>query len=203
RQVISRYQPGASQVTVLAGTPMMPYPIGSFMMPLGLAFHHGALYVTDPPMAVVLRVDVATGQVSLVSGTRMMQGFADGASPRFNFLAGIASDGGSYLYVADAGNQLLRRVDAMTGEAKSLFGQLMTMGDADGKPADARLNGPNGVAWADGTVYVSEGGNHTLRAFDGQMVSTVAGRALHEGYAEDQGAKARFRGPTGLAADGA
>src|SRR6185295_13809332 len=29
------------------------------------------------------------------------------------------------------------------------------------------------------------------------------GRALHEGYAEDQGAKARFRGPTGLAADGA
>jgi NHL repeat len=205
RAVVSKWTPGELQVNVVAGTPMMPYPIGSFVMPTALALHQGVLYVTDQAMAVVLRVELQgalTGQVTVAAGTRMMPGYLDGAPGKLSFVNGIASDGNA-LFVADTGNQLLRRF-VPGGPLSTAIGQVMSMGDADG-PArpTARLNMPMGVGVVGGDVYVAEVGNHTLRKLDGGgMVTTPAGQAVHEGYGEESGGAARFRNPTSLATDG-
>ena len=69
-------------------------------------------------------------------------------------------------------------------------------GSADGPAAQAQFRGPRGVAIAaDGTIYVSDSGNHRIRVISGGVVSTLAG--WNQGFAD--GTSPQFSQPMGIA----
>ena len=89
--------------------------------PLGVVFTDGLLYVADTYNSKIKVIDPADGTVTTLSGGD--QGWADGAAPMYSEPGGLSVAGG-YLYVADTNNQVIRRVDPVTGSAETivLFG---------------------------------------------------------------------------------
>jgi hypothetical protein len=112
------------------------------------------------------------------------------------------------LYVADTGNHTIRRIRyrmSFEGCAQPYFigtlaGVAGTAGASDGPAATAQFNAPRGIAAApDGSVYVADTGNHTIRriAVDG-TVTTVAGQAGVPGNNDGPGTEAHLNSPSGL-----
>jgi NHL repeat len=89
------------------------------------------------------------------------------------------------VYVADSGNHTIRRINwTLSFEAcpqgrgvSTLAGTAGQPGSADGVGSAARFNTPRGIAVApDGTLYVTDAGNHTVRRITPEgVVTTVAG----------------------------
>ena len=92
-------------------------------------------------------------------------GSADGtgSDARFNFPFGVAVDSAGNVYVADHGNNTIRKVTS-AGVVTTLAGLAGSRGSADGTVGAARFNDPSGVAVDSvGNVYVAEEGNGTIR----------------------------------------
>ena len=87
----------------------------------------------------------------------------------------------------------------------TLAGMAGSIGSTDGTGSAARFNSPGGVAVdAAGTVYVADGGNHTVRRITpAGTVSTFAGLAGSPGSVDGTGSAARFTGPGDIAVDAA
>ncbi|MGC8668824.1 MAG: hypothetical protein ACP5VE_11995 [Chthonomonadales bacterium] len=118
-----------------------------------------------------------------------------GWKARFDGPTGIAAYGGT-LYVADSRNNRIRLVRA-DGATSTLAGS--EAGFRDGGCSTALFRMPSGVAVsADGTVFVADTLNNRIRAIKDGHVSTVAGGDA--GYADGDGANARFRLPTAILA---
>ncbi|MBB4133186.1 NHL repeat-containing protein [Xanthomonas sp. 3075] len=172
-----------------------------FADPYGLAIDpHGALYIADGGDNNRIRRRLDNGSVQTVAGAQ--EGFADGvdAAAAFNTPSGMAFDTAGNLYIADTGNHAIRKrtpqgvVTTIAGDGSAGF--------RDGAAAQARFNGPIGVAVdAQGCVYVADTYNDRIRmiAPDGQ-VRTLAGGAL-PGMADGVGEQARFDTPTDLKVD--
>jgi sugar lactone lactonase YvrE len=98
-------------------------------------------------------------------------------------------------------DQLEMRILRVTpdGSASVIAGK--GLGNVDGPASVALFNNPWGVAVrADGSILVSELGNHAIRKIDTQgNVSTIAG-GTGEGLANGQGGAARFNNPGAVAA---
>ena len=100
---------------------------------------------------------------------------ASGREARFDSPSGLAIDAQGVLYVADTGNNAIRRITP-DGQVTTLAGD-GNPGDQDGVGAAARFNGPIGVAVdASGRVIVADTYNDRIRAIalDG-TVTTIAG----------------------------
>ncbi|WP_285447830.1 NHL repeat-containing protein [Xanthomonas sp. LMC-A-07] len=172
-----------------------------FADPYGLAIDaHGALYIADGGDNNRIRAMLPNGNVQTLAGGR--EGFADGigAAAAFNTPSGIAFDMAGNLYIADTGNHAIRKRTPQ-GVVTTLAGD-GSAGFRDGAAAQARFNGPIGVAVdAQGRVYVADTYNDRIRVIapDGQ-VSTLAGGAL-PGMADGVGDQARFDTPTDLKVD--
>lgn len=144
--------------------------------------------------------------VTSIAGEVAKNGFADGpgATARFAKMGGLALDGtGTYLYVADGGNNRVRRI-TLSGDftVKTLAGS-GTGGKVDGTGAAAQLANPIGLLFRNGLLLVAEAGNHLVREVTpAGTTSTYVGSGV-SGYAEGTGPTVRFNGPTGLAFDGA
>ena len=129
-------------------------------------------------------------------------GFADGpaASAAFDTPSALAIDRLGNLYVADTGNNAVRKV-APDGSVTTLAGG-GEAGYLDGAGRAARFDGPVGVAVGrDGTVWVADTYNDRIRRIgrDG-MVTTVAGSGA-PGSLDGLGAAAAFDTPSALAVD--
>ncbi len=76
-------------------------------------------------------------------------------------------------------------------------------GSADGVGDAARFNAPWGIAVdTNGTVFLSDSGNNTIRKITSAgVVTTIAGLAGYSGNANGTNAAARFNLPTGVALD--
>ncbi len=113
----------------------------------------------------------------------------------------LAPDG--TLVVADTGSHTIKRVELASGQVKLVAGTEKSAGFADGSGAEARFNGPVGVAvGADGTVFVADTYNDRIRAIDAAgSVRTLAGGG-EPGYRDaGAGTDARFDTPCGVAVD--
>jgi sugar lactone lactonase YvrE len=121
-----------------------------------------------------------------------------GAAARFNVPLGMAVDSAGNVYVADVGNDTIRKVTA-GGVVTTLAGTAGMSGSADGTGAAARLNGPYGVVVdSAGNVYVADTGNATIRKVTAAgTTTTVAGTAGVAGIL--LGATPRFAFPRSLA----
>lgn len=127
-----------------------------------------------------------------------------GAIARFSAPTGIAVDSAGNAYVADTGNEVIRRITP-SGGTSTVAGAPGMAGSSDGPAADARFRQPVGVAIdTGGNLYVADTGNHTIRriAPDGR-VETLAGAAGSPGSSDGNGAVARFRSPQGVTVDAA
>ncbi|MDR0638775.1 MAG: hypothetical protein LBG27_07745, partial [Spirochaetaceae bacterium] len=129
------------------------------------------------------------------------EGYADGSGTeaRFDRPTEIAADKSGNVYVADNGNNRIRKITPK-GMVTTLAGSGKA-GYADGSGTEARFDRPTEIA-ADksGNVYVSDNGNNRIRKITPKgVVTTLAGG--EEGYADGSGTEARFDRPNGIAAD--
>jgi len=192
---------GVGGVSTLAGSGTVGFAEGTgtaawFNTPRGVAVDgSGNVYVADSLNHRIRKI-TAAGEVSTLAGNDT-RGFRDGASAQFNQPHGVAVDSDGNVYVADAGNDRIRKITA-NGVVSTLAGG-DTEGSEDG--ASARFNVPNGVAvGTSGNVYVADLGNHRIRKITTvRVVSTLAGSTA--GFVEGIGAAARFDQPHGVAVD--
>lgn len=165
----------------------------------------GNVFVTDSEKHVVLKID-ATGHVSTyagLSGTSGNNGSSTvtGANARFNKPQGITCDRNGVLYVADTGNNQIRRIDLNRNVGLLAGSSTGESGFTDGALLWARFDEPHGIAVdACGHIYVADGNNHSIRVIGlvSAKVSTVAGNGT-PGDASGYGANARFNHPQGVA----
>jgi hypothetical protein len=177
-----------------------------FNGPLGVATDSaGNVYVADSFNETIRKITPA-GVVTTLAGTAGMAGSTDGTGPaaRFAVAWGLAADGVGNVYVADTGNDTIRKITA-AGVVTTVAGMAGMQGSVDGMGTAARFNSPFSVACdSAGNVYVADGDNDSIRKMtpDG-TVSTLAGTTGINGSADGVGAAARFSGPQGVATDSA
>jgi hypothetical protein len=176
-----------------------------FATPQGLVFDSaGNLFVTTA--GHTLRKITPGGTVSTVAGLAFTPGAQDGTGTdaRFRNPAHLAIDGSDNLYIADTGNNNIRKVTP-AGVVTTLAGSPTgASGTVDGVGTAARFRSPCGiVSDAAGNLYVSDSGNQTIRRISaaGASVTTFAGQAGQMGSADGVGSAARFNYPLGLALD--
>jgi len=121
---------------------------------------------------------------------------------------GLARDAVGNLYIAEARNHVIRRLDAATGVISTFVGRGIQGGDGDGGRAiEARLNYPTNLAFdAAGNLYIADQGNHRIRVVDRAtgLIRTVAGTG-QSAFSGDGGLAtlAALNSPTDLAFDSA
>ena len=187
-----------------------------FNSPEGIAVDSsGRLYVTDRLNFTVREVSPSETNwvTSTLAGTASIYGgFVDGTNgdAQFNLPWGIARHSGGNLYVADWGNNAIRKLSPVGPDwvTSTVAGFSGAGGTNDGPASQAKFYSPNGIAVdASETLYVTDQYNHTIRKIalvgNSWVVSTVAGLAGQAGSADGVGANARFEFPWGIALDGA
>jgi sugar lactone lactonase YvrE len=129
------------------------------------------------------------GVVSTIAGTGAI-GYKNGpkGEAMFNYPRGVAVDGAGNIYVADAGNNRIRKI-SVTGEVSTLAGD-GTDAYKDGPGNEAQFNFPvELVVDKNGNVFVTDGGNSCVRKITPQGVVTTIGTrgfGFPEGIAIDK-----------------
>jgi sugar lactone lactonase YvrE len=161
------------------------------------------LYVADILNNTIRKITPA-GVVSTLAGQPGVSGSADGTNSgaQFDFPSSLALDAFTNLYVADAGNDAIRKVTP-AGVVTTLAGSGGSPGTNDGVGTSARFSDPGGVAVdALGDVYVSDSGNDTIRfVTPGGVVTTIAGTAGVGGSTDGTVSNALFNFPEALRFD--
>lgn len=174
--------------------------------PQGLAVDGaGNLYIADTLNHRVRKVTNGTISTLAGSGTAGFGGDGAGAgAAQLNLPFGVAVDGAGIVYIAEFGNNRVRKV-AANGTITTLAGNGAAGFSGDGGAAtSAMLNTPQAVA-ADsaGNVYIGDSGNNRVRkvATNGS-ISTFAGNGV-AGYDRDgvTATSTSVGNPNGLAVD--
>ena len=203
-------------ITTIAGTPPRapdgdggPAIEANLNWPGGVAVDGaGNVYIADRGNDRIRRVDGA-GIITTIAGTGESGSSADGGpaiEANLNWPAGVAVDGAGNVYIADRGNDRIRRVDG-AGVITTIAGTGVRGFSGDGGPAvEAKLDGPSGIAVdGAGNVYIADRGNDRIRRVDGAgVITTIAGTGVR-GFSGDGGpaVEAKLDGPSGIAVDGA
>ena len=184
------------------------------------------LYLADKNNQRIRTIDVATGASSYLTGagfTNLIDptnpsafidpsasnGYAEGAACPDTYSKSIAgcaylnkptglalTKDGKTLYVADAGNNRIRKVNTSTGKTTFVAGS--TKGFVDGKGSMAKFNGPYSIVLSkdEKTLYVTDKGNAAIRSVNmrTKQVTTLSGNGKG-GYREGLFKNARFNLP--------
>jgi len=195
-------------VTTLAGNGKYGFVNGvgtnaSFAWPDGIAVDKlGNVYVADGNNQVIRKI-TSSGVVTTFAGNST-QGFVDGNSAKASFYwpCGVAVDGVGNIYVADSGNNAIRKID--TNRIVTTLAGNGNWGFANGSGTNATFSGPEGVAVdRSGNIYVADNANNTIRKITSNgIVTTLAGRGGWENsFSNGVGANATFLSPSGVAVD--
>ena len=176
------------------------FNVGGF--PIGLVVDGAGQLVVSDRGNRILRID-AGGRATVLAGSGQ-PGHSDGVgtSATFNDLQGIAMEANGSFIVADAGNNLIRRVTAkgiVTTVAGATDG-----GFADGPSNAAKFQYPQGVTITPaGTIVVTDTGNNRLReiALDGAVI-TLAGTG-EKGHSDGSALDATLNLPSESVSDSA
>ena len=174
--------------------------------------------VTNPPAVVVRVPPLATNPpapaptppseprwaATILAGQAGTSGSQDGAggAARFQSPGGLAVDSAGNVYVADTGNNTIRKIGP-AGAVTTLAGLPGSHGNLDSQDGAARFWAPFGIAVDRvGNVYVAEVANGEIREVSSAaQVSTLAGLAGNPGTNDGVGDNAQFRNPWGVAVD--
>jgi uncharacterized protein (TIGR03437 family) len=144
--------------------------------------------------------------IDTVVGGAVYDGLAATATP-LSSPNGLWLDRDGALWVADTGNQVIRKIDPVTGVMRVVVGGGTVIEDSVPVPgATVQLNRPSHIVRdAAGNIYFTDSGFNRVRKLtpDG-LVTTVVGTG-EQGFAGDGGLArlAKLNGPTGLAFDAA
>jgi RHS repeat-associated protein len=143
------------------------------------------LTVSPPPI-----ITVAGGGSGCDQQTDNVGDGCPATSAQLNWPQGTAVDGAGNLYIADTGNNRIRKVSASTGIITTVAGTGYSFSDGwvaggysgDGGPAiDAELNSPTGVAIdSAGDIFIADEGNNCIREVMAStgFIYTVAGYCI-------------------------
>jgi hypothetical protein len=174
----------------------------------------GNVYVADRVNNTIRKIrPVGTHWVvSTIAGLAGTSGSADGtnSAARFNEPTFVGLDNAGNVYVADRGNNTIRKITPVGADwvVSTIAGLAGTSGSADGTNSAALFNEPLGVAVDSATnVYVTDYGNYVVRRITpvgaNWVVSTIAGTAGKYFYLDGTGTNALFTAPVGIAVDSA
>lgn len=165
----------------------------------------GNVYITDLNQHVVRRVNSA-GTISTFAGTGVA-GYAGDGGPataaQINAPGGCALDSAGNLFIADSGNNVIRKVTASTGVISTVAGTGYAGFNSDGVPPIlANLNHPYGVLVdSSGNILIADTQNYRIRKVDiaANTISTIAGIGTF-GYTGDGSAAtaAQLYNPEGM-----
>jgi sugar lactone lactonase YvrE len=162
--------------------------------PTGITFDaSGNMYIV---VGKVIRKVTTGGIISTVAGNNsLIVGYSgDGGiatSAQLYSPNDIAFDASGNMYISDFGNNVIRKVDAITNIISTVVGNyaLGTGYSGDGGLAtSAQLYHPEGIAFdASGNMYIADQYNQVIRKVTtGGIISTVAGNySLGSGYSGD------------------
>lgn len=170
------------------------------------ADQQGNIYIADRGNNCIRKVNAA-GFISTFAGTGIAGYGGDGgpaAQAQLNDPTGVAVDNNGLIYIADRGNNRIRKVDAV-GSISTVAGTGSAGYSGDNGPAiAAALNGPRGLATdAQGNLYIADQGNQRLRKVDaGGIITSIAGNGTM-GYSGDNGTAvaAQLYNPGGVCVD--
>lgn len=172
----------------------------------GMTLDASGLYVADAGTHVVFHVD-RSGQVSVVAGTLYSSGYSgDGAlatAAQLNAPNDVKADKDGNLYIVDAGNHAVRRVDHGSGMIATVAGTGSAAYSSDGGLAtESALYFPYAVAFdSAGTLYVSEQTGRVRHVRRDGRIETFAGGAAYPAGLRRQDSWLEF--PRGVATDSA
>lgn len=170
-----------------------PSPAGvasTTMIPFSVAVDSGGnMYILENEFLRVLRVDAISGDVTIVAGTGRRTGSIDGeggdarddlgdggpaVDASFDNPLRVRVDSSDNVYIVDAGNERVRRINMLTGVITTVAGG-GTGGDG-GLATNAQLSSPGGVAFGAGgdMLVVEASGVRTINAVTG-VIGTIAG----------------------------
>jgi GT2 family glycosyltransferase/DNA-binding beta-propeller fold protein YncE len=214
QDVIRRFDPRGF-TTTLSGTlgraEARRQATAPFGDPGGLALTaEGDLLLADARHDRVFRLDRDTGALEVVAGSGE-QGFAGDDGPavdaRLDTPSAVAVAPNGDLYIADSGNNRVRRVEAATGVITTVAGtgeagDPWSVGDW-GPATGATLDSPSDVAIGpDNDLYIADMGHNRVRRLDlaSGEITTVAGCGAFGSWGDGWHApSAALAGPTGLA----
>lgn len=174
--------------------------MAQFNFPTQLAIDlNGNLYVADAVNHRIRKIS-SVGVVTTLAGST--DGFADGVgnAAQFYYPEGVAVDDAGNVYVADAGNHVIRKITA-SGVVTTLAGT-GEFGFADGAGNAAKFYTPCATAVdAAGNVYVTEKqGNRIRKVSPMGVVTTLAGNG-NLGSADGPATQAEFNAPFSVTLD--
>ncbi len=176
---------------------------------------NGNVYVADAAANTIRKID-STKVVNLVAGkflgfnvVNMTPYTGDGGpatNANLNVPQAITVSPNGDLYISDAGNNVVRKVDAKTGKIATIAGKVLQGSSGDNGPAvNALIYNPNGLATdVQGNVYIVDSQNHTIRKISiTGTITTIAGIPGEAGYSGDGGpaTAAKLSFPAGIAID--
>lgn len=164
-----------------------------FSSPAGLAHdNHGTLYIADSANHVIRTAEneprtIVQLETKTLAGVGGREGNSDGAAALFRRPMGLAVDAAGIVYVADTGNNAIRRIDTA--------GNVTTIAAGFDTPTSVAVD-------AFGNLFVCDSGNHVIRKVSPSgRVTIVAGAEDAPGHANGLGSAALFREPFAIAMD--
>ncbi len=162
------------RMDTLAGAPASGFVDGTgadarFAGPQRLAIDGRVLYVADANNHAVRAVNVDTGAVTTIAGTGA-RGYTGDGGPAIDaqlmYPYGVSVGSGGALYIADSGNNVVRRVVGGTIETVAGTGEEGLTGD-DGPAVDATFAFPVHTLVSGGDLYVADMKNGVVRVVRG------------------------------------
>jgi sugar lactone lactonase YvrE len=160
----------------------------------------GTLYVSDTLNSLIRKI-TAAGVVTTLAGSGST-GSTDGTGTAASFgnPQDLAVDASGTVYVADTGNNLIRKITA-AGVVTTLAGSGRA-GSTNATGTAASFDTPYGVAVdSSGTLYVSDTGNNLIRKITAAGVVTTLAGSGSAGSTNGTGTAASFSTPSGLTMD--
>jgi len=199
-------------ITIAGGGPNNTAALSANLFsPVGVAVDgSGNYYIAADDQHRIFKVD-GTGQLTVVAGSGGIGFSGDGGpaiSARLASPGDVFVDGAGNLFIADTGNQRIRRVDAASGVITTVAGNGTDGFSGDGGPASAAsLSNPSGTALdGAGNLFIADKNNQRIRRVNAATgtITTVAGNGA-SGFSGDGGpaSAAMLNLPDGVALDGA
>jgi len=172
----------------------------------------GNILISNSAGQNIRKVNASTGIITTIAGIAGSAGFSGDGGPaiaaKLYCPIGVSEDTSGNIYIADASNNRIRKVDAVTGNISTVIGNGYETFSGDGGQATAAsVSLPREVA-ADiyGNLYITDYGNDRIRKYviATGIITTIAGNGV-AGSAGDggQATAAQLNNPVRTAFDGA